>query len=59
MIVLVTNNQISDNDARHVVTSLSQFFHLPTLTTIVFGSTCDVSRWKEIQFILQYVESIV
>ena len=56
MIVLVNLNQTSDIDAQDTVTYLSQFVHLSTLTTIIFGSTFDVSRWKEIQFILQYIE---
>ena len=59
MIVLVSSNESSDIDAQDTVIDLSRFVHLPTLTTIGMGSTFDVSRWKEVQFILQYVESIV
>lgn len=58
VIVLVGFNGSSDVDAENVVTDLSRFVHLPTLTKILLGSSIDASRWKEVQFILQYVESI-
>ena len=59
MIVLVNSNQTSDIDAHDIVSNLSRFVYLPMLTTIELGPAFDASRWKEIQFILQYVESIV
>jgi len=55
--ILVSSND--DNDAQKYVTCLSQFVYLPSVFHLEFGSTFDISRWKEIQFILQYVEFIL
>lgn len=59
VIVSVCSNESTDVDVQKVVTDLSRFVHLPTLTTIVFAPSFDESRWKEVQFILQYVEWII
>ncbi len=55
-ILLVNLNGTSDKDAQNNITCLSQFLHLSNITEIVFGPTFDVSRWKDMQLILQYVE---
>ncbi len=55
--ILVSSND--DNDAQKYVTCLSQFVYLPSVFHLEFGSTFDISRWKEIELILQYVEFIL
>ncbi len=52
--VSVSVNEM-DDDPQKCVTYLSQFVYLPNVLRVEFGSTFDISRWREIQLILQYV----
>ncbi len=56
--VSVSANQTNDDnndDSQKSVTCLSQFVYLPNVIRVEFGSTFDVSHWRDIQLILQYV----
>ena len=54
---LVDIRQTNDNndDAKQNVIYLSHIVYLPNVTQIEFRSMSDVSHWKHIQLILQYV----
>jgi hypothetical protein len=47
-----------NNNAQQTITLLSRFVHLSNVKKLEFPSTFDVNRWKDIQFILQYVHLI-
>jgi len=56
--VSVSANQTNDDnndDSQKSFTCLSQFVYLPNVIRVEFGSTFDVSHWRDIQLILQYV----
>ncbi len=60
--VSVSVNEIDDDDhddPQKSVTCLAQFVYLPNVLHVEFGSTFDVSRWREIQLILQYVDILL
>ncbi|CAF4486362.1 unnamed protein product [Rotaria sp. Silwood2] len=47
-------------DAKESVTHLSHFVYLPNITQLEFPSmNCDLSRWKDIQFILQACPNLI
>ncbi|CAF5059311.1 unnamed protein product, partial [Rotaria sp. Silwood1] len=48
-----------DNDAQHVVIDLSNFVYLSNVIQLEFRSTFPVSRWKDIQFILQACSNVI
>jgi hypothetical protein len=51
---------VNDNDdPQKSVTYLSQFVYLPNVLRVEFGSTFDISHWREIQHILQYVDVLL
>ncbi|CAF4712434.1 unnamed protein product, partial [Rotaria sp. Silwood2] len=51
---IVKFSKTSDNDvAQQSVTYLSYFVQLSHVSQIEFGSTFDISRWKDVRFILQ------
>jgi hypothetical protein len=57
---LVSVNETNDNDdPQKSVTCLSQFVYLPNVIRVEFGSTFDISRWREIELILQYVDILL
>jgi hypothetical protein len=54
--VSVSANQTNDDDnSQKSVTCLSQFVYLPNVIRVEFGSAFNVSHWRDIQLILQYV----
>jgi hypothetical protein len=58
--ISVSTNQTNDDDdnndnSQKSVTCLSQFVYLPNVIRVEFGSAFDVSHWRDIQLILQYV----
>lgn len=60
--VSVSVNETNDDDnddPQKSVTCLSQFVYLPKVIRVEFGSTFDISRWREIQLILQYVRILL
>ena len=62
MFVLVSVNEIDDDnndDPQKCLTYLSQFVYLPNVLRVEFGSTFDISHWKKIQLILQYVDILL
>ncbi|CAF1473092.1 unnamed protein product [Rotaria sp. Silwood1] len=52
-------NKKLDNVAKQNVTYLSYFVQLLNVSKIEFGSTFDISRWKDAQFILQACSNII
>jgi len=60
--VSVSINETNDDDnddPQKIVTCLSQFVYLPNVIGVEFGSTFDISRWREIELILQYVDILL
>ncbi|CAF2684095.1 unnamed protein product [Rotaria sp. Silwood2] len=48
-----------NNDVQERLSYLSQFVHLLNITKIQFGTNYDISRWKDIQFILQACPNVI
>ena len=58
--ISVSANEIDDNDdPQRSVACLAQFVYLPNVLRVEFGSTFDISRWKEVELILQYVDILL
>ncbi|CAF4750965.1 unnamed protein product [Rotaria sp. Silwood2] len=60
LFALVNFSKTNDNNvAQQSVTYLSYFVQLSHVSQIEFGSTFDISRWKDIQFILQAYPNVI
>ncbi|CAF1180455.1 unnamed protein product [Rotaria sordida] len=57
---IVKFSEMNDNVfAEQSVTYLSYFVQLSNVSQIEFGSTFDISRWKDVQFILQACPNVI
>ncbi|CAF1382678.1 unnamed protein product [Rotaria sordida] len=57
---IVKFSEMNDNVfAEQSVTYLSHFVQLSNVSQIEFGSTFDISRWKDVQFILQACPNVI
>ncbi|CAF4341357.1 unnamed protein product [Rotaria socialis] len=58
-IINARHRTVTDDDAQENINILSQFVHLPSVIQIEFGSTFNMYRWKDIQFILKACPNVI